>query len=78
MPAATVHTTSCGRYIVSIEQRGDTSANFTCRSLQEARDILRRNRIRNATFAQRLPFDEMIGQPIDEGVSRTPIVLTQP
>ncbi len=64
---ATIHTTSCSRYVVVAPHVGID--HKVCRSLREAYDILRGKRIRSAVMAQRVVFDEMIGQPHDEDVS---------
>ena len=64
---ATIHTTSCSRYVVVAPDIGID--HKVCRSLSEAYDDLRRKRIQSAVMAQRVVFDEMIGQPHDEDVS---------
>ena len=68
---AVVHTTSCGRYVVSFD--ADGSDNVTCISMRQAKDVLRRRGVKEASFAQRVVFDEMIGQPEDEAVTLVPI-----
>ena len=67
MTQATIHTTSCGRYVVSASEAGID--NRVCRSLREAYDLLGAKRIRTAQLAQRVAFDEMVGQPASEDVS---------
>ena len=64
---ATIHTTSCSRYVVVAPKIG--IKHKVCRSLREAYDVLRSKRVRSAVMAQRVVFDEMIGQPDDETVS---------
>ena len=64
---ATIHTTSCSRYVVVAPDIGID--HKVCRSLLEAYDVLRGTQIRSALMAQRVVFDEMIGQPEDETVS---------
>ena len=64
---ATIHTTSCSRYVVVAPDIG--LEHKVCRSLREAYDVLRSKRVRQAVMAQRVVFDEMIGQPQDETVS---------
>lgn len=64
---ATIHTTSCSRYVVVAPKVG--LDHKVCRSLREAYDVLRNKRVRSAVMAQRVVFDEMIGQPVDETVS---------
>ncbi len=69
----TIHNTACGRYVISGSEVGPE--NIVCRSLHEAYEILRRKRIGNAQFAQRIAFDEMIGLPTERNLSyqRLPI-----
>ena len=64
---ATIHTTSCSRYVVVAPKRG--IEHQVCNSLRQAYDVLRQKRIRSAVMAQRVVFDEMIGQPNDEAVT---------
>ena len=73
MLSAVVHTTSCGRYVVSFDAVG--ADNVTCLSMREAKDVMKRRGVQTATLAQRVVFDEMIGQPEDEQVSWAPIKL---
>ena len=73
MQPAVVHTTSCGRYVVSFKPDGRD--NVTCRSMRQAKDLLKRRGVKEAVLAQRVVFDEMIGQPEDEQVSLAPITL---
>jgi hypothetical protein len=68
MQSATIHTTACGRYVVSADGTG--RKKIVCRSLGEAYDILRDRRIATAVLAQRVAADEMIGQPSEDAVSR--------
>ena len=75
MNTATIHTTSCGRYVVSASAAGID--NRVCRSLGEAYDVLRAKRIRSAVLAQRVAFDEMVGQPISEDVSYLTLPIPQ-
>ena len=70
---ATIHTTSCSRYVVVAPDRG--IEHQVCRSLREAYDVLRSKRIRFAEMAQRVVFDEMIGQPRDETVTYSRIEI---
>jgi hypothetical protein len=64
---ATIHTTSCSRYVIVAPECGID--HQVCRSLREAYDVLRGKRITTAEMAQRVVFDEMIGQPADETVT---------
>ena len=64
---ATIHTTSCSRYVIVAPEVG--LDHKVCRSMREAYDVLRGKRVRSAVVAQRVVFDEMIGQPHDESVS---------
>lgn len=70
---ATIHTTSCSRYVIVAPESGID--HRVCRSLREAYDVLRSKRIRSAAMAQRVVFDEMIGQPQDETVTYSKISI---
>lgn len=71
---ATIHSTNCSSYVVSLTGH-DPLDTVSCRSLQEAYDLLRRNRIRHAVLAQRIPFDEVLGAPMNDDVSYMPVVV---
>ena len=75
MPTATIHTTSCGRYVVQVDAPRQKLLTVVCRSLREARDAASSRGARDAVFAQRVVFDEMIGLPADETVTYTPVQL---
>ncbi len=72
--SATIHSTNCSSYVVTLADRGP-EGNVSCSSLQQAYDLLRRNRVRHAVLAQRIPFDEVLGAAMRDDVSYMPVVV---
>ncbi|MEQ8861562.1 MAG: hypothetical protein RIC56_23200 [Pseudomonadales bacterium] len=71
---ATIHSTNCSSYVVTLNDASPTEA-WRCSSLQQAYDLLRRNRVRHAVLAQRIPFDEVLGTHMQDDVSYMPVVI---
>ncbi len=66
--APLVIATPCHRYRVEL-QTEDASAPQLCRSLTEVYDLLRDQKVERAVLAQRTSYDEMVGQPAEEGMT---------
>jgi hypothetical protein len=66
---ATIHSTGCGQYVVSINRGDRGHHSFACYSLQQAYEALRKEGVASAQLTQRVAYDEMVGQASAEGVS---------
>lgn len=77
MSAPIVFATPCHRYRVEL-QKTESEQPHLCRSLAEVYDLLREQHISRAVLAQRTSYDEMIGQPAEEGVSYLTLPVPAP
>lgn len=68
----TIHSTNCHNYVVTLDD-ARPAENQLCRSLEQVYDVLRSHGVADAVLAQRLPFDEIAGAPMDGGLSYMPI-----